>query len=282
MAYSAEISREHPTCFLFVIDQSGSMDERTESGRSKAQFVADVLNKTLYTLFINCQKADGVRNYFDVGVLAYGGDTVGSGFGGALETAPIHPIKAVGDAPLRVEDRKKKVDDGAGGVIDQTTKFPIWFDPRSSGGTPMRAALMRTAEIIAAWCDQHPESYPPTILHVTDGVATDGQPEQIEQVAEGLRQLATNDGTCLLFNLHVTTGGDRQIIFPTAEGEMPDEYARLLFRMSNQLPPHLLKAATDKGYKASDGARGFIFNAGPEFIVDFFDIGTRAKVAADR
>jgi hypothetical protein len=60
------------------------MDERTESGRSKAQFVADVLNKTLYTLVTNCSKADGVRNYFDVGVIAYGGTEVGSGFGGAL------------------------------------------------------------------------------------------------------------------------------------------------------------------------------------------------------
>ena len=45
MAYQAEISRDNPTCFLFVIDQSGSMDEKTETGTSKAQFVADVLNK---------------------------------------------------------------------------------------------------------------------------------------------------------------------------------------------------------------------------------------------
>lgn len=53
MAYSAEISRDNPTCFLFVLDQSGSMDEQMETGRSKALFVADVLNKTLATLVIN-------------------------------------------------------------------------------------------------------------------------------------------------------------------------------------------------------------------------------------
>src|SRR2546425_12428091 len=92
MPYQAEISRDNPTCFLFVIDQSGSMDERTESGRSKAQFVADVLNKTLYTLVTNCSKADGIRNYFDVGVIAYGGSEVGTGFGGALSGNIIHPI----------------------------------------------------------------------------------------------------------------------------------------------------------------------------------------------
>jgi hypothetical protein len=62
MSYTGEISRDHPTCFLFVIDQSGSMDEKIGSGCSKADFVADVLNKTLATLVANCTKADGVMS----------------------------------------------------------------------------------------------------------------------------------------------------------------------------------------------------------------------------
>jgi len=95
MPYQAEISRENPTCILFVIDQSGSMDEITEAGRSKAAFVADVLNKTLYTLITSCSKSDGVRNYFDVGVIAYAGSQVTSGFGGTLSGDIVHPIQAV-------------------------------------------------------------------------------------------------------------------------------------------------------------------------------------------
>src|SRR5262245_46398445 len=155
MPYQAEISRDNPTCFLFVIDQSGSMDEKTESGRSKAQFVADVLNKTLYTLVTNCSKADGVRNYFDIGVLAYGGSDVRTGFGDELSGAVIHSINAISEKPLRIEERAKKVDDGAGGIVEQKTKFPIWFDPQSSGGTPMRAALTKAMQTIADWCDAH-------------------------------------------------------------------------------------------------------------------------------
>lgn len=279
MTYAAEINRENPTCFLFVIDQSGSMDEKTESGRTKAQFVADVLNKTLYTLVINCTKADGVRNYFDLGVLVYNGNGISPGLSGPLNTGIIHPIKAIGESPARVEDRMKKVDDGAGGVVDQSTKFPVWFDPISTGGTPMCAALTKAAEVIADWCDKHPGSYPPTVLHVTDGQSTDGSPEEI---AAGIRQLSTGDGNCLMFNLHVTAGGGKEVIFPTVEAELGDDYARMLFRISSPLPTHLLKVAKDKGYSLTDGAKGFIFNAGPEFIVDFFDIGTRPKMIADR
>src|SRR6266404_6147009 len=105
MPYTAEISRDHPTCLLFVIDQSGSMDEKTEGGMSKAQFVSDVLNKTLYTLVTNCSKADGVRNYFDVAIIAYGGSDVRTGFGDALSIAVIHSINAISEKPLRIEER---------------------------------------------------------------------------------------------------------------------------------------------------------------------------------
>jgi hypothetical protein len=279
MTYQAEISRDNPTCILFVIDQSGSMEESTESGRSKAKFVADVLNKTIYTLVTNCSKADGIRNYFDVGVLAYSGSTVTTGFGGALGNAPVHPISVISEKPLRVEDRIKKLDDGAGGIIEQKTKFPIWFDPQAAGGTPMTVALKKSMELIAEWCDLHVHSYPPTVLHVSDGQSTDGSPEHI---ADGLRQLSTNDGESLLFNLHVTTGGGSEILFPTSEIGLQDDYSRMLFRMSSALPTHLAKFAGDKGYSIKEGSRGFIFNGGPKCIVDFFEIGTRPRLMGDR
>src|SRR2546429_4280567 len=35
----------------------------------------------------------------------------------------------------RIEERVKKSDDGAGGVMDQTVKFPLWFDARSEEHT---------------------------------------------------------------------------------------------------------------------------------------------------
>jgi hypothetical protein len=279
MPYSAEISRDNRTAFLFVIDQSGSMDERPEGGRMKSEFVADVLNKTLYTLVTNCSKADGVRNYFDVGVIGYSGSGVANGLAGALGAAALHPIAAVAEAPLRVEERVRAVDDGAGGIVEQKAKFPVWFEPRNDGGTPMRAALTRAAELVADWCDTHPNGYPPTILHVTDGEATDGDPED---VAAALQQLHTADGQVLLFNLHVTTKGGREIIFPGSGESLVDDYARMLFRMSSPLPPHLAKLAGDKGYSMAPGSRGFIFNADPKLIVDFFDIGTRPRLMADR
>jgi hypothetical protein len=278
MTYSAEISRDHPTAFLFVIDQSESMEDPIAGGRPKAEFVADVLNKTLYTLVTNCSKAEGIRRYFDIGVLSYSGEGIADGFGRVANgQGIICPLTDVAEAPLRVEERTRKSDDGAGGLIDQKVKFPIWFEAKSVGRTPMRGGLTRAAELVAEWCDAHPDSYPPTILHVTDGESTDGDPQDI---ADAIRKLHTGDGQALLFNLHVSTQGAQEVVFARDDGALIDDYSRMLFRMSSPLPPHLASLAGDKGYAVTDGARGFIFNADPQLIVDFFEIGTRPRLMA--
>lgn len=274
MSYTAEISRSNPTAFLFLVDQSGSMDDKMSSGRSKAQQVADVLNRTLATLIIRCTKSGGTRNYFDIGVIGYGADGAYNGFQGALGSSIINPISAIEASPLKIEERKKKVDDGAGGVVEQPIKFPVWFEPRASGGTPMCQAIKKAAEELVAWCDSHPGCYPPTVLHITDGESTDEDPEQI---GSQLRQIQTNDGAVLMFNLHVSTSGSNSVEFPASESGLPDEYAKLLFRMSSQLPEHLIRAAQEKGFAVGMESRGFMFNADAVQIVDFFDIGTRAS-----
>ncbi|WP_235986657.1 hypothetical protein [Burkholderia contaminans] len=96
MPYQAAIQRSDPTALLFLIDQSGSMEDKMAgSERTKAQFVADVLNRTLANLIVRCRKSDGVRDYFDIGVIGYGGETVANGFDAALSQAALQPISLI-------------------------------------------------------------------------------------------------------------------------------------------------------------------------------------------
>lgn len=272
MAYDAEISRSNPTALLFIVDQSGSMDDKMSTDRTKAQQVADVLNRSLYNLITRCTKGDGTRNYFDIGVIGYGHKGAYNGFQGSLGAAILNSIANIESSPLRVEDRKKKVDDGAGGLVEVATKFPVWFEAQASGGTPMCEALTKAAEELVGWCDAHPDSYPPTILHITDGESTDGSPEMI---AEQLKMISTSNGNVILLNLHVSNSSFNSITFPDSESNLADEYSKMLFRMSSILPEHLVLAAKDEGYNTTVESRGFIFNADASAIVDFFDIGTR-------
>lgn len=274
MPYIAEISRSSPTAFLFLVDQSGSMADLMSTGRSKSQQVADVLNRTLANLITRCTKSEGTRDYFHIGVVGYGGSGVANGFKGPLASTTLNPISKIEAAPLRIEDRKKRSDDGAGGIVEQNIRFPVWFDPEANGGTPMRAAITKAAEELVGWCDAHQSGYPPTILHITDGESTDGDPEDL---ASHVRQIQTGDGAVLLFNLHVSTTGSGAIEFPSSEASLPDQYSKMLFRMSSVFPDHLVKIAKEKGFNVSAESRGFMFNADAVQIADFFDIGTRAS-----
>ncbi|MDQ3816461.1 MAG: VWA domain-containing protein, partial [Acidobacteriota bacterium] len=153
MPYTAEISRTNPSCFIFLIDQSASMNDPFgggESTRKKADAVADAINKLLQNLSIKCAKEEGVRDYYYVSVIGYG-QHVGPAFAGGLTGKELVPISDIANQPARIEERTKKIDDGAGGLVDQTIKFPIWFDPTANNGTPMCAAMTRAQSILSNW-----------------------------------------------------------------------------------------------------------------------------------
>jgi hypothetical protein len=278
MSYTAEISRTNPTCFVFLIDQSGSMAEPIgggPAGKVKADVVADALNRLLQSLSLRCAKSEGIRDYFHVGVIGYG-ERVGPALAGALAGRDLVPISEAADHPLRIEQRTKKVDDGAGGLVEQTVKFPIWFEPQAGGTTPMCQALGLAERTAGDFISRFPRSFPPIMLNLTDGAASDGNPEPS---AESLRRLSTADGDVLLFNLHVSSSGAQALSFPDREAALPDDYARLLFRMSSVLPAPLLAAARREEFQVSEAARGFIFNADLVKVVQFLDVGTRLDTA---
>ncbi len=158
-------------------------------------------------------------------------------------------------------------------LSSKKSNSPSGSNRKLPGSTPMCQAIRTAAVELVRWCDSHPNSYPPTVLHVTDGESTDGDPESL---ANQLCLISTNDGAVLMFNLHVSTLRAVQSKFPASESDLIDKYARLLFRMSSQLPQHLIDYAQNKGLNVRSESRGFIFNAEPAEIVDFFDIGTRA------
>jgi hypothetical protein len=274
MPYVAEISRTNPTCFLFLVDQSSSMLEPFggQPSRPKAEGVADAINRLLQNLVLKCAKSEGIRDYFYVGVIGYGGTEAVSALGGRLAGQTLVPVSAAANNPLRVEQRTRKVDDGAGGLVSQRFKFPVWLEPRGAGKTPMCAALALARQYLEDFLGRFPACYPPLVINITDGMCTDGDPLP---PAHELQGLSTSDGPALLFNAHVSSRVAAPVEFPATEDGLPDNFARLLFRMSSPLPPRLLEAARAEGFAGMPGTRGFVFNADLVSVVRFLDIGTR-------
>jgi hypothetical protein len=300
--YSAEISRANPTCFLFLIDRSGSMLDvldpqdvrplnppqvvdgrtytQTAAGRTKAQGVADALNRLLQTLVIRCTKQEGIRDYFHVGVIGYG-RTTGPALSGSLSGRDLVPISEIGQSPARVDERVRKEDDGAGGLMERKIRMPIWFDPVGDGGTPMCEAIARAHGIVSGFLGQYPNCFPPVVIHITDGESTDGDPSG---AMAALTTLASSDGNVLLFNVHLSSNPNaRPITFPDNGAGLPDEYAQMLFNAASSLTPTMRRAAeAEHGLRLADGARGFVLNADMTLVIQALDIGTRPANLAER
>jgi hypothetical protein len=277
MPYTAEISRTNPTCILFLLDQSRSMLEPfgAQPEKSKAEGLADAINRLLQTLVLKCAKSEGMRDYFHVGLVGYGSQ-VGPAFAGALAGKPLVPVSAIAGNPLRVEPRTRLVSDGAGGLTEQKFKFPIWFESQPSGKTPMCQALEFGRQTVEGFLGRFPDCYPPLVINITDGMSTDGDPRP---PAQALQSLASSDGPVLLFNAHLSAAPVTPIEFPLTEAALRDNFARLLFRMSSPLPPRLLEAARAEKFPVLEGARGFVFNADLVSVIRFLDIGTRVAQA---
>ena len=273
VTYAAEISRANPTCFVFLIDQSESMRNPIGGGEvpmRKAEAVADAVNRLLSELSIKCAKEDGVRDYFHVGVIGYGA-SVGPIFDGALAGRDLVPLSEAAAAPARLEERSRPADSRTG-APRPPVKVPAWFHGVANGDTPMCAALDRARDAIGRWLADHPGSFPPVVVNITDGESTDGDPSQ---TAKALKQLTSIDGNVLLFNLHLSSDMSEPVVFPSDAARLPDEYARLLFEMSSVLPDDMREAAHRHDLSLDAGARGFVFNADISSIVQFLDVGTQ-------
>ena len=143
----------------------------------------------------------------------------------------------------------------------------------------MCQALQLDHTTMAGFLKGFPNCYPPMVVNITDGAATDGNPEPD---AAKIRNLASSDGNILLLNAHLSAKQLRPIEYPDREEGLPDQYARLLFRMSSVLPPKVQAAAKAEGFIVTPASRGFVFNADLVAIVRFLDIGTQVASAAVR
>lgn len=265
---NTEITRQNPSCFVFLIDQSSSMAASFGGDQTKAEAVALALNNLLRNLILTCSKSEGIRNYFDVAVIGYG-RYVGPAWGGALAGRELVPIADVASSVLRMSEHPVEVAPGQW----ENVRAPVWVEPRAEGSTLMCNALSYVHQMLGYWLSQNPVSFPPVVVHITDGEATDGDPTAYFQA---LRELGTQNGRISLFNVHLSSRQNATpLSFPDAPDELPDPYAKLLFDSASTLSPYMRSIAWENGLPLTEKAKAFVLNADPSLMVLALEIGTR-------
>ncbi len=287
MPYTADISRANPACIMFLVDQSGSMtgDLAGQPGQRKMDMAADAINRTIDTLSQRCSDGMEVRNYFHIGVIGYNTDRGANPILTSLPgTKPDQPFLMIGEVAdsAQIEERLVKESDGAGGLVEVQRQILKWLEPKGELGTPMLHALQVTSRAIETWVSEHPNSFPPIVINISDGAASDGDPEDQAQL---LKNIQTVDGNVLMFNVHLSKVASSTVIqYPDSEDRLPGEddpdpdeaAARKMFRMSSVLPEASRYHAGGLDLPVTDNSRGYVYNADVVALVQFLDIGTRA------
>jgi len=169
----------------------------------------------------------------------------------------------VADYPLQLKPAYKKVPDGGGGWVEIPGALSCLAiaaaegktsDVRSTGSSQNHicSSGWRTIPRISA-----------TVLHLTDGESSDGDPTDTGQE---IMSLKTADGSVLLLTAHLVTPRFK-IEYPADEVTLRDRFARTLFQISSVLPNTFLAAAAQLGSRPARGSRGFVFNGDPSSIV---------------
>jgi hypothetical protein len=261
--YSQEISRQNKACFLFLLDQSFSMEEPLgSSANRKCDELVTAINGWLQNMAIRASGDQSANPIIESALL------------GPLAGRTLVSITEIGSYPARIDTRNQFIpDEETGEMIEVPCEVPVWVDPVSEGGTPMCHMLYRAHEILSDWIRQHPRSFPPIVVHISDGESQDGDPAPY---AEAVRNLATEDGSVLLFNCHLSMTAADPFMFPSSEEGLPDELARVLFRMSSELPEPFVRHAVSEGFQLQPAARGMAFNADMVCLIQFLNMGTQA------
>jgi hypothetical protein len=294
MAYERDSNSGNPTLFMILLDQSGSMADPWvgDPGAMKDTALADIVNRLIAELAKNCLGGGVVRDRLHLCILGYGGsNTVRPAWGGNLEAREVVPISEVEANPVDSVPRPIKTRDGDGNEVELVKKVNIWITPKSDGGTPMAEAFARARTIVEEWIadpsyDRKAKAFPPIVCNITDGVPNDEQAAL--EASKQIRDLATEDGSVLLINIHVSdiTAGDTtaaQYGFEVDESELPpsDKHAPFLFKASSTIPDELRERAQAAGLqRVRKGSRLLIGNADAAAVIGLLNFASKASQAS--
>ena len=276
MNNSKQWSTATPGYIIFLVDQSGSMAEDYTGGNNKAEFTALVINRTINEIIL--ANADGAKtkDRVFISIIGYGG-----GGGNTVDDIRSEYLSVFENSPLRREKVKKKISDGAGGLVEIEEQMNISIEPKCprNGLTPMAEAFDFAKQLIDGWINKKTENPAPIIINITDGMPYTGggsladETQKTISVANTIMNINTVDGNPIIFNVHLGRPPYNESSFESNDSQLGDE-AKFLFNISSKVPEAYREAATKHGFVTSEESRGFVSNASPETLIQFINFGS--------
>ncbi len=173
------------------------------------------------------------------------------------------------------------------GIVVKEVEKVQWIQANHSGHwTHFHDAFDHAKKLLEEWMVQHHDKdcYPPTIIHVTDGEYNGATRETVQQKANELKSMFTNDGNVIMFNIHISADKDSPVTFPRSKEELgEDKYAINLFELSSLLPLRYNEEICKmKETDSSQRHSAMAVNADMATLIKLMDIGTPTNISASK
>ena len=287
--YTAQITRNTPTAFIFLVDHSVSMQKMTTlygEQMTMAEAAARIVNNQINELVLRCVKMGDTRHYYDIAVVGYG-EGAYSGWQGELEGRKFVSPEELKNHPYTKIVTRKEIRTRKGVQVKEVEQVQ-WVSARHDGHwTHYHEAFDYVKDLLADWMIDHHEKdcYPPTVIHITDGVFNHASREEVMQKANELKEMFTNDGNVILFNIHFTADLDASsVACPIDKKELNgNSYAEALFDMSSLLPERYnqdIARCLNDTRSGRHVAMGM--NADATTLIKLMDIGTPTNISQNQ
>ena len=288
-AYTAQITRNTPTAFIFLIDQSVSMQKYTTlygEEMPMAEAVARIVNHQLNELVLRCVKGSETRDYYDIAIIGYG-ENAYSGWKGELEGRDFVKPSELKEHPYKKITTKKETRTRKGVKVVEIEEVQ-WIEAEATEGwTRVHHAFEKAKGLLDEWMEKHHDKdcYPPTIINITDGEFNGATKEYVLQQANELKSMFTNDGNVILFNIHISANKAVCVTCPASKDEVSfSSLATTMYEMSSLLPMRYSDRIADlrKDGTPNNRYRAMSINADMSTLIQLMDIGTPTNISQNK
>ena len=193
-----------PGLLIIMVDQSGSMMKPYDGSDNRTQFAAKAINRVINALIQKNFDGKAPKNRCFITVIGYDKDVK------RLVSGYLSDLDA---NPKRIDEIKKKVSDGAGGLVEVSVKMPIWVEPIDKDyWTNMTGAFKMSKDTIDAWIKDKPNNPAPVIINISDGRPYYDQKEISEcqketlEIVDSIKAIDLEDGKVQIFNAMIGDG----------------------------------------------------------------------------
>ena len=288
-AYTAQITRNTPTAFIFLIDQSVSMQKYTTlygEEMPMAEAVARIVNHQLNELVLRCIKGSETRDYYDIAIIGYG-ENAYSGWKGELEGRDFVKPSELKEHPYKKITTKKETRTRKGVKVVEIEEVQ-WIEAEATEGwTRVHHAFEKAKGLLDEWMEKHHDKdcYPPTIINITDGEFNGATKEYVLQQANELKSMFTNDGNVILFNIHISANKAVCVTCPASKDEVSfSSLATTMYEMSSLLPMRYSDRIADLRGDGTPNNRytAMSINADMSTLIQLMDIGTPTNISQNK